>query len=233
MPPPHPEQQQEQRLRSVEDAARRLSILLQAPATQQLLQQALPDGPLTAEQQQQVSGVVSAVTKLTLAINDQLQDAPAAGGAAAGAAATTGAAVWGRMLGLALRHHAARNVGILLVWLQQQPQLLPFKTMQRRLSRLDSSLPTTACAWMQCFSCLSVMTTALNACCTAGQLPGGCNAAALAAAMLQQLEQSGGLRRSLLWFLLYHCSQFRAACVQVHGHKHVSSTSAAQECLMP
>jgi hypothetical protein len=207
MPPPHPEQQQEQHLRSVEDAARSLSKLFQAATTHQLLQQAPPAGPLKAAQEQQVLSLTSAVTQLTLGINGQLRfETPAVtAAAAAAAAATPRAAVLGRALGLALRHHAARNVGILLVWLQQQPQLLPFESLQRRLNRSDvgGSSPITvaaaAPAWMQCCNCLSVMTSALNACCAAGQLPGGCNAAALAAAMLQQLEQSGEIRQLLLW----------------------------------
>jgi hypothetical protein len=190
------QQQREQHIQTsaaaIENVARSLSRLLQAAATHQLLQQALPAGPLTAAQQQLVWRCADAAVQLSL----EVTMTPALLLAAAGAA-TTRAAVLGRTMGLALRHHAVRNVGVLLVWLQQQPQLLQFELEVQRQSRsdVDRSPPTTAYAWIECCDCLAMMTGALKEVCSAGRVPGGCNAAALAAAMLQQLEQSGWLRQ--------------------------------------
>uniref|UniRef100_A0A383V9Z3 Uncharacterized protein n=1 Tax=Tetradesmus obliquus TaxID=3088 RepID=A0A383V9Z3_TETOB len=94
------------------------------------------------------------------------------------------------MLGLLLRQQAARSAGTLLAWLQQRPEQLRFDVLQQVMeSAAHGGSYATANMWMLSCECLVTMKKELSAAFIAAQP--GCNAAALAAATLQQLEQSG------------------------------------------
>jgi hypothetical protein len=90
-------------------------------------------------------------------------------------------ALWAQLLGAALKQHAARSAGTLLVWLQQQPQQLHITKLQQSALVLN----TPESVWSACITLLSEVSRALSYMTSS-------TAAPLAAAMTQQLEQSGG-----------------------------------------
>uniref|UniRef100_A0A383VLK6 Uncharacterized protein n=1 Tax=Tetradesmus obliquus TaxID=3088 RepID=A0A383VLK6_TETOB len=179
MPPrrqeqPH-EQQHEQTLRDMEASARQLHELLQTRSASRLLQQPPPAAATATHKQKELIAYSDIYTaKILKAL--QLQTAEAA------------AAAPGRMLGLLLHHKAVHSVGTLLAWLQQRPEKLQFHLIQQaNAAKLRGSTPTDV--WGSACNALMALSRELWA---AQQAPQpACSAAALAAATLQQLEQSG------------------------------------------
>lgn len=174
MLPTRGEQQQTRLPKHVEGAAALLDTMLQEPAVAQLLQQ--PPGTVwTHEQQDVVTGCADALLLVVRGFSQQ-DDTSAPG----------------HLLGLALRHKAALNAATLLSWTQQQPQHLPLGLLQQRDAGegIKAYSPTTGTVWLRGAVCLSKLNTALVQ--AAGTPQAGCSVAALAAAMLRQLEQSGG-----------------------------------------
>ncbi|KAF6251993.1 hypothetical protein COO60DRAFT_568147 [Scenedesmus sp. NREL 46B-D3] len=173
MLPTRGEQQQTRLPKHVEGAAALLDTMLQEPAVAQLLQQ--PPGTVwTHEQQDVVTGCADALLLVVRGFSQQ-DDTSAPG----------------HLLGLALRHKAALNAATLLSWTQQQPQHLPLGLLQQRDAGegIKAYSPTTGTVWLRGAVCLSKLNTALVQ--AAGTPQAGCSVAALAAAMLRQLEQSG------------------------------------------
>uniref|UniRef100_A0A383VLF2 MYND-type domain-containing protein n=1 Tax=Tetradesmus obliquus TaxID=3088 RepID=A0A383VLF2_TETOB len=178
MPRKRQEQQREQMLQSLEAAARRLHALLQSQPASQLLQQPPPAAAADLTHQQQ--DLLTSSDMLLQALLETHKQLHAAAAAPAP----------GRALGLVLRQQAARSAGTLLVWLQQRPERLRFDLMQQMLlSGADADAAITAVLWMRACAWLDIMAQGLA---IAEQAPQpGCSVAALAAAILQQLEQSG------------------------------------------
>jgi hypothetical protein len=107
-----------------------------------------------------------------------------------------------RIVGLLLRQQTAHSAGTLVAWLQQQPEQLPFALLQRESDsgRALQQASTTADVWLSGCQCLSLMIAALVNAAEAPQP--ACSVAALAASMLQQLEQSGAYLAYLAYKLL-------------------------------
>jgi hypothetical protein len=178
MPPKRQEQQHLQMLHDVEAPAIGLNTLLQSPEACQLLQQ-LPPAVLTPEQYDLLASSDALMRALLRGIKQQRPT--------------------GRMLGLLLRHQAVHSAGTLMAWVQQRPEQLQFGLLQQRLdSHGACELATnTADVWVCSCECLVYMSTALA---QAAQAPqAGCSTSTLAAAMLPQLEQSGGHLACAYW----------------------------------
>jgi hypothetical protein len=159
-----------------EAAAASLHALMQTPDVQQLLQQ--PSSAATA----QLRGLVG---QLHILHNSLELDRAAA--AAAQATAETG-----RMLAGVLRRQAVHNVAIRLAWTQQQPQHLELALLQQQMSAsVRRMAPSAAVLWLLSALCLALLADAFSRVCSSP--PEGCSVAALAAAMLRQVQQSGGL----------------------------------------
>jgi hypothetical protein len=161
----------------LEAPTRLLHEIVQSPAALKLLQQPPPGAAPTVEQRDLIGQTNMLLS--TIAEQCNLQD-------------TATAAATGRMLGVLLRQQAARSAGTLVAWLQQQPEQLQISLLQQELDEADETKPaiiTTANVWMSGLMCLNGMAEALVKIVESPQ-PGS-SSAALAAAMLQQLEQSG------------------------------------------
>jgi hypothetical protein len=208
MPPRHQEQQQPNHM-LLEASARQLHVLLQSPAALQLLQHPPPGAAPTRCSTPEQHGLIGHSDLLLAEIVEQCEQQDTAAP--------------GRMLGLLLRQQAARSVGTLVAWLQQRPEQLQFSVLQQRIDsgRVVAERPTTANLFVVACECLKKMTGALV---DAAESPQpGCSTAALAAAMLQQLEQSGAhlctfnkylikLRDFCLITCLYCCAICSALC---------------------
>jgi hypothetical protein len=173
MPPTHQEQQQHDQ-QQLEAPARHLRILLQQPWASQLLQEPPPGAVLTLEQSKLISASHVLLHGIVTAIHEQCRTEPAPG----------------RLIGLLLRQQTALSAGSLVAWVQQRPEQLPFDLLQQRIDNLEQELASsTADVWLRGCECISGIIAALAKAIEAPQP--GCSIAALAAATLQQLEQSG------------------------------------------
>jgi hypothetical protein len=169
MPPRRHEQLQQVDEVLLEEPARQLHNLLQSPAATQLLQQPPPDAVSTQEQYNLLSPMRAHLMTVRLGCEqNHRRTAP------------------GRVLGLLLRQHAAHSAGTLVAWLQQRPEQLRLDELPQRPV---GSTATAAALWVEGCECLMRLALAHVAAVEVPQQ--GCNAVALAAAMLQQLHQSG------------------------------------------
>jgi hypothetical protein len=190
-------------------AALKLERLIQEPGMAQLLQQPPPVAGLTSEQQSHIEGCLLYLTSMTLpleATSNSAAEAAVASSAsetAALAAATAAAAGAGaaaaippdRMLGIILRRKAARNVGTLFAWVQQRPQQLQLCTLEDMVDAgREHELPAAEALWFYSSHCLTLMGLAVAQ--VQEMARARCSAGTLAAAMLQQLDQSGGQQRA-------------------------------------
>jgi hypothetical protein len=93
-----------------------------------------------------------------------------------------------QVLGALLRHQAVRSAGTLLAWTLQRPELIDQDLLEQRDSRVSRTL---SALWHSSHQCLG-----LTAFAVAGLVhnssSGRGNVGTLAAAMTQQLGQSGG-----------------------------------------
>jgi hypothetical protein len=189
MPPRRLEEQHS--LEAAVDAARRLSSLLQDPEVSQQLQQA-PAAPST--QQQQATKLTLGGTWILVHLNNMLRlqlHAPAPSTSAAATGADTAALEPARLVSSLLRHKAACAVGTILAWTLQRPEHLQLTEMLTSAFKADEGLtpPTAADLWVQSSACVTLMGSSLVA--ERMSRHATCREETLAAAMLQQLEQSG------------------------------------------
>jgi hypothetical protein len=183
-------------LKAAAEAATRLSDLLQDPEVSQQLQQPPAAVPT---QQQQATTLTEGGSLILMQLNDLLLEqlhAPLPSTSAAATGTGTAAIEPGRLLGTMLRHKAACGVGSMLAWTLQRPEQLQLKHMVLFGScEADSERPyspSVADLWGLCSACLGLMGSLLEE-----RVPrqATCRAETLAAAMLQQLEQSGECHR--------------------------------------
>lgn len=206
MPPRSQEQQHEQMLQTMESVARQMHALLQHPVACQVLQQTPPAADPTPAQKE----LLACSNELCVSVGTVLQRLRVS---------ATPVAARGRAVGLLLRQQAARSLGTLLAWLQQQPEQLRLDLLQQQLQQDQArTRPLTAAEfWRGVCSCLYAMCAALSEAVQAPQP--GLNAAALVAAIMQQLEQSGVCLARVplpLWRLLY-AAAVSAAIAQMHA----------------
>jgi uncharacterized protein with PIN domain len=185
-------------LEAAEEVAKSLLELLQEPEVSQQLQET-PAAPSTQQQQQQAVALTArgtiAVALLNEALRRQLQFTLSAGSTATGTAAVEP----GLLLGTVLRHKAACAVGTCLAWTLRRPEQLQIRhLLASSCAAADGpscaadgglSLPTAAALWEQSSDCVNLMGLLLNA--EQKSRQAACAAETLAAAMLQQLEESG------------------------------------------
>jgi hypothetical protein len=95
-----------------------------------------------------------------------------------------------QVLGVLLRHKAAYSAGTLLMWTLQRPQLIDMDF---------SELSTIAGLMYQSSYCVTVLAVAFNAATRDNSSNSSRSIGTYAAAMTQQLEQSGECHLSLHW----------------------------------
>jgi hypothetical protein len=149
-------------------------------------------------QQQQATALTEGVSLILIQLNDLLLEqlhAPLPSTSAAATGAGTAAVEPARLLGTVLRHKAACSVGSMLAW-TLRPEQLQLKEMVLFGSCATDNerpySPSAADLWGLCNACLNLMGLLLEE-----HVPrqATCKAETLAAAMLQQLEQSGECHR--------------------------------------
>jgi hypothetical protein len=94
------------------------------------------------------------------------------------------------VLGVVLRHKAARSAGTLLMWALQRPQLINLDHAQVPPPDTPRTLAGLLYHSSYCLGLMAVALTTLNSSSSIGTY---------AAAMTQQLEQSGGQHMSMHW----------------------------------
>jgi hypothetical protein len=161
-------------LKPAEDAARKLSSLVCSPKVVHLLQQPLP-AQLAAAHQAVIASCSIGLQQLFQAL-PTLPASHASGGTAAVLQSLRGV----------LRHQAAHSAGVLLAWLQQQPQRLAAALHKRRNDQLQPN--TIEGLW---FVGMDVMCklAAFLVCCT---MEDASSVAELTLDMTQQVQQTGG-----------------------------------------
>lgn len=169
-----PLQQQQRQLSPIESAAHRLAGLVQNHVVSQLLlQQPQPTATLDPRQHQLLASCADVLEEAAAALPETLDAAESS-----------------RALGLALRHKAALNAATLLAWVQQRPQQLQFRSLQGQVAAgRATALQATVGVWLKSIECLRQMVSALSR--VPSTMQAGCRYSTLAAAMLQQLKQSG------------------------------------------
>jgi hypothetical protein len=179
--------QQQQQLQLVSQAvisAQNLDRLLQQPPALQQLQQPPAASP-PVEQEQLIARCLNMLQLHIDSLN--VQSAPFASNSCPEAAAGLH-----RMLSGVLRCKAARSAGVLLAWTLQQPELLQLGQLQDNFAKGEELVTnTTSTLWLKSSECLVMLNLALIAAESVPAAAGRCTEETLAAAMLQQLEQSG------------------------------------------
>jgi hypothetical protein len=188
-----PRRVEEQPFKAAEEVAKLLSTLLQDPEVSQQLQQ--PPAALPTQQQQVVT-LTAKGTLLLVQLNQLLRgqlQAPSPSVPAATTGTGTAALKPGRLLGCVLRHKAACAVGTMLAWTLQRPEQLELKEMlinaRTAIEGPYVCVPAAADLWDTSCKCLTLMGLSV----VEEQMvrQASCRAETLAAAMLQQLDQSG------------------------------------------
>lgn len=168
-----------QRAKQAEDAASKLGSLVRSPQVAQLLQQPLPAQP-AAEQKAVLADINSNLQQL-------YKKLPANPNTNSERAATV------QLLRGVLHQEAVRSIGVLQVWLQQQPQRLV-----TALQSYDLQLGTIEGAWYAGMHVMCRIAELLLDCkASRSSSSSTAGAALLVVEMTQQLLQSGGCIQQL------------------------------------
>lgn len=166
-----------QRARQAEDAASKLSSLVRSPQVAQLLQQPVPAQP-TAAQRAVLASCSSRLDLLYRAMPASLSSS------------SSGTEAFVQMLRRALGQQPTHSAGVLLAWLQQQPQQLA-AALQGVLS-IGVQPGTTEAVWCIGMQAVARLAELLLDCCAAKSSSCTATVAELTVNMTQQLLQSGG-----------------------------------------
>jgi hypothetical protein len=162
--------------KQVEDAAIDLNSLVCSPRIERLLQRPLPARP-TAAQQAALASCSDALRKLVMSLPQDFRNILDKGAMLA-------------LISSVLQHQAAYNIGVLLAWLQQQPQQLAAALQSEGMRA--ASVQNCWCGGMLVLQVVALMRLRATEGCTAEHNSAVlCGAGTLAANMTQQLQQTG------------------------------------------